>query len=155
MITNYWGNLNERERWMLIIGGVCGIVFLFYLFIFSPLVDGIQYKTQQLIEKQDILSFLTNAQKQQKAVKKIQTLSQSKLLTVFTEQLAQSSFHQSIYQVQQTASGDIQLSFDAVPFNPLINWLWSINQHYSFVIKQFHVERTALSGVVKMVLIIH
>lgn len=154
-MTNYWRNLNERERLMLIIGGACSMVFLFYLLVFSPLVDGVQYKTEQLIEKQETLSFLIKAKKQQKMVKKVQKLSQSKLLTVFTEQLATSSFQQSAYQVQQTASGDIQLSFDAVPFNQLLNWLWSINQQYSFVIKQFHVERTPLSGVVKTLLIIH
>lgn len=154
-MMQYWNNLTDRERWLLVIGGIVSSIFLFYLLVFLPLVDGVHHKTQLLIEKKNTLSFLINAQKQQKTVKKVHVLKQSQLLTVLTEQLTHSSFNQSMYQVQQTASGDIQLSFDAVPFNPLIHWLWAINQQYSLVIKQLHVERTPVSGVVKIVLIIH
>ena len=154
MIT-YWNNLNERERWLLIIASACCLLFLFYLLIYSPLVDGVQNKKQQLIEKQDTLAFLRKAKIEQKIIKKVQVLSKGNLLTVLAEQLTASSFHQSPYQLQQTASGDIQLSFDAVPFNPFMHWLWSVNENYSFLIKQFQAEHTVTPGVVKLVLTIH
>jgi general secretion pathway protein M len=154
-VITYWNNLNERERLLLIIASACCLFFLFYLLIYSPLVDGVQNKTGQLIEKQDTLAFLRKARMQQKTIKKVQVLSQGNLLTVLTEQLTTSSFHQSRYQLQQTASGDIQLSFDAVPFNPFMHWLWSMNENYSFLVKQFHAEHTVTPGVVKLVLTIH
>lgn len=151
----YWNNLNDRERWMLGIGGVCCIAFLFYLLIYSPLVNSVYDKTQQLIEKKETLAFLQKAKMQQRSTKKVQVLSKSKLLTVLAEQLNTTSFHRSIYQLQQTGSDDIQLSFDEVPFNAFIQWLWSMNEKYAFLIKQWNAERTLTPGVVKVVLIIH
>ena len=151
----YWNNLNDRERWMLSIGGVCCVVFLFYLLIYSPLVNRVYDKKQQLIEKKETLAFLQKAKIQQQSTKKVQVLSESKLLTVLAEQLKVTSFHRSLYQLQQTGSGDIQLSFDEVPFNAFISWLWSMSEQYAFLIKQFNAERTPTPGVVKVVLIIH
>ena len=149
----HWNNLNDRERWMLGLGGVCFVVFLFYLLVYSPLVGGISEKSQQLIEKQDILAFLQKAKQQQTGIQ-AQVLSPSQLLTVLAEQLNNSSFHRNPYQLQQTGSGDIQLSFDEVPFNAFLSWLWSMNEKYVFSIQQLNAERTATPGVVKMILMI-
>ena len=150
----YWNNLNDRERWMLGFGSVCLVVFLFYLLVYSPLIGGMSEKSQQLIEKQDTLAFLQMAKQQQIGAVQAQVLSPSQLLTVLAEQLNKSIFHRNPYQLQQTSSGDIQLSFDEVPFNGFLSWLWSINQKYVFSIQQLNAERTATPGVVKLLLMI-
>ena len=82
MIT-YWNNLNERERSLLIIASTCCLLFLFYLLIYSPLVDGVQNKTQQLIEKQDTLAFLRKVRIQQKTIKMCSVFLHSAVFAVF------------------------------------------------------------------------
>ncbi|WP_083852274.1 type II secretion system protein GspM [Legionella tunisiensis] len=58
------------------------------------------------------------------------------------------------YQLQQTGAGDIQLSYELVPFNHFLSWLWTLNNNYAIVLKQFSAERTPTAGVVKLQIVI-
>ena len=146
----YWDNLNDRERWMLGFGGVFLVLFFVYMLLYAPLVNAVHNKTQQLFEKQKTLVWMQQAYQQHKAVKMPKSLSNSKLLSVLAEQLKSTSFHTVPYQLQQTGSGGIQLSFDQVPYNAFVTWLLSVRQNYAFSIKQFNTERTGTPGVVKV-----
>lgn len=154
-VKAYWTNLGERDRWMLGIGGVCVFFFLLYLVIFSPLMRMTQFKSQQLVEKQDTLVWMEKMHQQHHTVKVPEILTTSKLLTILAERLNSTSFHRFPYQLQQTGTANIQLSFEAVPYNAFITWLWSVREKYAFSIEQFSAERTKTPGVVKLVLIIH
>ena len=151
-MKTYWTNLNNREQWMLGFGGVCCGFFLLYLLLYAPLINAVHNKTQQLIEKQETLVWMQQARLQRKTAKVPQVLNNSQLLTVLADHLKSTSFHRLPYQLQQTGSGDIQLSFDQVPYNAFITWLWSISRQYAFSIKQFNAERTDTPGVVKLML---
>ena len=146
----YWDNLNERERWMLGLGGACFVLFLMYIILYAPLINAVHNKTQQLHEKQETLVWMQQAHQQYKVLKSPQTLSNSKLLSVLADQLKETSFHTFKYQLQQMGTGDIQLSFEKVPYNAFVNWLWSVRQNYAFSIKQFNCDRTDTLGVVKV-----
>lgn len=146
----YWDNLNERERWMLGFGGCCFALFLLYMLLYAPLVNAVHTRTQQLHEKQETLEWMQQAYRQHKAVKTPSALSNSNLLSVLANQLKSTSFQKFPYQLQQTGTGDIQLSFEQVPYNAFVTWLWSVRQNYAFSIKQFNTERTGTPGVVKI-----
>ena len=153
-MKTYWNNLNERERWTLGFGGVCCFFFLLYLLLYAPLINAVHDKTQQLAEKQETLAWLQQARLQHKTVKAAQTLSSSQLLSVLANKLKSTSFHGFSYQLQQTGAGDIQLSFDQVPYNAFVTWLWTVSQNYAFSIKQLNAERTDTPGVVKLMVTI-
>lgn len=154
-MKTYWNNLNDRERLMLAVGGVIGCLFLLYLLILAPLMNAVRDKSQQLAEKQQTLAWMQQVHHQHTSIKARQVLSNSELLTVLAKQLGSTSFHRMPYQLQQTGVGDIELSFDNVPYNAFISWLWSIRKTYQFNIKQLNAERTKVPGVVKLALIIH
>ena len=59
------------------------------------------------------------------------------------------------YQLQQTNSGEIQLSFEQIPFNLFIEWLNNINSQYLINIKQFDVNKTATPGLTRLMIIIN
>lgn len=150
----YWRNLNDRERWMLGFGGICCFFFLFYILLFAPLLKSVQEKSQQAIEKKETLAWMQQARLQYKTTKAPQALSSVQLLSVLAEKLKSSSFHRFPYQLQQTGAGEIQLSFDRVPYHAFVIWLWAVSQKYAFFVKQFNAERTDTAGVVKMVVTI-
>ena len=58
------------------------------------------------------------------------------------------------YQLQQTGSEDIQLTFDEVPFNLFLAWLEKINKRYTITVKQFEVDRTKTPGVARLMILI-
>lgn len=150
----YWNGLNHREQWMLGFGGVFCFFLLLYLLLFAPLNKAVHDKSQQLVEKQKTYVWMQQARLQHGTAKVHQVLSNGKLLTVLASQLKSTSFHRLPYQLQQTGAGDLQLSFDLVPYNAFMTWLWSFNQQYAFSIKQFSAERTDTPGVVKIMLTI-
>lgn len=146
----YWNNLNERERWLLGAGGVVCFCYLLYLLIFAPLIQAVHDKSQQLIEKKETLAWMQQAHQQHKTGNTPKTLSKGKLLSELANQLKSTPFHHRPYQLQQTGTGEIQLSFDKIPYNAFVAWLWSMSQRYVFTIKQFNTERTSTPGVVKL-----
>ncbi len=150
----YWNNLNDRERWMLGSGGVCCFFLLYYALLYAPLTDSVKEKSQQLKEKEETLVWMQKARSQYKRGTPAQALGSSQLLSVLANQLKSASFHGFSYQLQQTGAGDIQLSFDQVPYNPFVSWLWSVSQRYAFSIRQFNAERTGTPGVVKVLVTI-
>lgn len=153
-VKAYLVSLNQRERWMLGIGVIFCIFYLFYLLIYSPLINAVHDKSQQFVEKQETLVWMQEVRQQYKNKKAPQALTSSKLLTVLADQLNKTSFKSFPYQLQQTGVSDIQLVFDQVPYNAFIAWLWSISEKYAISIKQLSVDRTDTPGVVKLVMVI-
>lgn len=153
-MINYWNNLNERERWM--VGGtsIAAIVYLFYLLIYSPLTNAVNSKSAQLLEKKETLAWMKQVEQKPRNKKERQTLSNAKLLAQIGGQLSSGSLRQFPYQLQQTGQGDIQLSFDQVPMIQFLTWLWTVNNDYAIVLKQFSAEQTETSGVVKLTVVI-
>ena len=83
-----------------------------------------------------------------------ETVDNSQLLTILATQLKEDSTLKFPYQLQQTGSGDIQLTFDAVAFNLFIAWLEKINERYAISLKQFNAERTPTPGVVHVMVLL-
>lgn len=153
-MRNYLNSLNEREKWMLIATILFVAGYFYYLFLYAPLSSRVSQKSAQLIEKSQTLSWMKQIKDKAHATKKKQTLDNSQLLTVLAAQLKQNTQLQFPYQLQQTGSGDIQLTFDAVPFNLLVKWLSTVNEHYALQIKQFEASLTEKPGVTKLSIIL-
>ncbi|KTD10533.1 type II secretion system protein GspM [Legionella hackeliae] len=151
---NYWNNLNERERWMVGIAAACIIFYLFYLLIYSPLVTAVDTKSTQLQEKKETLAWMEQVRKKPKNQKIPQPITSSKLLALIGSQLNTGSLRPFTYQLQQTGQGEIQLSFEQVPFTQFLAWLWKLSNDYALILKQFSAERTDTPGVVKLTIII-
>lgn len=154
MIINYWNNLNERERWLASIGSVITLIYLFYLLIYSPLSSSVSDKSKQLIEKQQTLSWMQQVRQLPVNQKTQGSISNTKLLAVIGNQLNEKTFQAYPYQLQQTGPGDIQLSFDRVPYKQFLLWLWALNNDYAITLKQFTAERSQTAGVVKLLIVI-
>ncbi|MCA0403986.1 MAG: type II secretion system protein M [Proteobacteria bacterium] len=153
MIKEYWYNLSEKDRLTASIGLVCLSLYLFYILIYSPITNKIQFLNQQLVEKKETLSFLQKAKGTEVGPKK-EAINNSNLLRIIASQLEESKFKHFKYHLQQTNTGDIQLAFDEVPFIQFLLWLFSLQTHYDIQIKQFTAEKTETQGLVKLMIIL-
>jgi general secretion pathway protein M len=153
-MRTYWANLNERERWIGGLGVACLLIYLFYLLIYSPLNTAVTNGRQQLIEKKETLAWMKDVQHQISNNKKANSINRNKLLTIIAAQLGNKPLQTFPYQLQQTSQGEIQLSFDEVPYSLFLKWLWALNQEYIIVINQLSAERTKTSGLVKLNIVI-
>lgn len=154
-LLNYWKNLNEREQLSLGFAGLFCAVYLFYMVIYSPLVSELENKNMQLHSQRETLAWMQKTQQQYRHLNKItQPMNNSKLLSLIASELSQPTFNAYTYQMQQTGSGDIELSFDKVPYNAFVKWLWETTHRYTIHIKDFHVEHSKTSGIVKLTLLL-
>lgn len=149
-MIEHWNNLSTRDRITASIGGICLISYLFYLLIYSPLTLAVATNTKNLKEKQETLAWMQAVQKNKPTGKTKKEVGASKLLAQFSSNLKKTTFTQFPYQLQQTSSGDIQLSFAEVPFNLFVNWLKETNEQYVIIIKSLNTSRTDKPGVVKL-----
>lgn len=153
-MKTYLHNLNDRERWMVIITAIVVFIYGYYLVLYAPLHNKVQQKTEELTEKTQTLDWLQKVRQQKHAGPKKKQIDNSQLLTLLATQLQKNDTLKFPYQLQQTGSGDIQLSFAKVPFNVFMSWLAAIDNKYTMKVKQFDVERTDRPGVCKLVVIL-
>ena len=151
-MKNYLSNLNERERWMVIITALCVFFYCYYLLLYAPLNNKLTQKSAQLIEKTETLNWMKTVEKGHTNQSK-QAVDNSQLLTILADQLKEYANPKFPYQLQQTGSGDVQLTCDAVPFKLFMSWLAKINSKYTITIKQFEVGKTETAGVTKLMII--
>ena len=146
----YWQQLNEREQMAVVLAGVCVVMYLLYACVYAPLSAAVMNGQKQLIEKQQTLTWMQRVQQQNREEKKPQTVSGGSLLSILTNVLHHTSFHRFPYQLSQTASGEIQLQFDAVPYNAFMAWLQTQTSRYTMTIKSMDLNKTDVPGVVKV-----
>lgn len=149
-MKSYLNTLNEREQWMVIGAALCIILYLYYLFLYHPLNHQVNLKSKQLEEKIVTLKWMEQVRTQNHNSQTKKSLDNSQLLTLLSNQLKKNPALKFPYQVQQTSSGDIQITFDTVPFNSFIAWLKELNQEYVITIKQFDAERSKKSGLTRL-----
>lgn len=152
-IVRYWEQWNRRERIWVVIGIVFLVLYLGYALCFAPLNRAISRAQSHLHSGRETLTWMQQVRQQKQSMTTPEMLSHAELLTIVGQQLASSAFHQYPYQLEQTASGDIQLSFAEVPYNVFLVWLKKLNTHYAFSIKQLSVSRTPAPGAVKLQLV--
>jgi len=152
-LKTYWSQLNDRERVMMIVAGGCLLLYVYYALFYSTLDLAVQQKKDQVIEARSTWMWMQSVKQRDMHTKSLQTLSNGQLLTVFGQQLNQTSFQSYPYQLEQTSSGDIQLSFDQIPYHVFVTWLRNMTQHYAFTIKQLNMDKTDATGIVKVNLI--
>ncbi|CCD05947.1 TPA: GspM family type II secretion system protein LspM [Legionella pneumophila] len=153
-MKTYLNTLNDREKWMVIVAGVSLFIYGYYLLLYAPLSNQVNQKSTQLIEKTETLEWMKQVRMQKRSAKRKESVDNSQLLTILASQLKNNKTLKFPYQLQQTGSGDVQLTFDTVPFQNFIQWLAKINEVYSINIKQFDVEKTSTPGVTRLMIIL-
>lgn len=153
-LKTHWHHLQERERWIMVIGIIVALLFLYYTFIYSPLTTALEKNTSQLAEKKATLQWMKQINPEDLPHKAVKDITNSQLLTLIANQLKASPSLKFPYQLQQTGSGEIQLSFDQVAFENLIAWLAQLNEDYNVLIKQFNIEKTDTPGITRALVII-
>ncbi|MFT4058369.1 MAG: GspM family type II secretion system protein LspM [Legionella sp.] len=152
-MKNYLSSLNEREQWMVASALVCLILYCYYVLLYSPLNHRVTQKSTQLVEKIATLQWMKKVKQQYRKSKTKEVIDNSQLLTIMATQLKEDSTLKYPYQLQQTGSGDIQLTFETVPFNVFVAWLEKLNEHYQTTVKQFNAERTPTPGITRVMVL--
>ena len=153
-MMSFWKKLSERDQWVLGLGLVCITFYLILEIIVFPLSKAVDARVLAVKEKQTLLTWMERVRLTSGEHKAPAHLDASKLLSSLSEGLDKTSFHSFPHQLQQTGDEELQLTFDAVPYNAYVTWLFSMRKQYAFSIKQLNVKETKTPGVVNAILVI-
>jgi general secretion pathway protein M len=153
-MKSYLNTLNERERWMVYGTVLCVFVYVYYLLIYAPLASKVEERGTLLIEKTQTLEWMNKVKQHKKSAVVKKSVDNGQLLTLLATKLKNNATLKFPYQLQQTNSGDVQLSFEQIPFNLFIKWLNSINSQYVINMKQFDVNKTKTPGLTRLMIIV-
>jgi general secretion pathway protein M len=139
----------------MIIGAVFALIlYIYYIFFYSPLSNQVTQKSTQFVDKMATLQWLQKVRQQNHTSQTKQRVTNSQLLTALATQLKNDPSLKFPYQLQQTATGDVQITFDTVPFNPFITWLDKMNAHYAITVTQFNAEAARTAGMCHLMILI-
>ena len=153
-MKTYLMNLNEREQWMIFGAAVVVFIYIYYMFLYSPLITKVEQRTKQFKEKKATLVCMEHIKQQKPNNSNKQLVDNGKLLTLLATQLKNSTLLRFPYQLQQTSAGEIQLSFEQVPFKFFIQWLLQVDMKYSINMKQLEMNKTATPGMAQIMIVL-
>lgn len=150
-IKPWWSDLAERERHVIFYGGIVLAIFLVYLLIWSPLTDAVAKQKESVRSQRTALHYL------QGAAVEVQTLRaqgigvaparHANILTVAEQTVSENQLQASLKQVQQPQPNEVQLTFQAVPFDQLLNWLQHLVMTQGFSVTEFTAKRSGTAGI--------
>ena len=151
----WYDSLSERERRIVLIGGVVGVVLLL-LAIVLPLNRNITQARQRVTTKQSDLAFIQNVAPQLAAAGPgIGTAATGESLVVLIDSSArESGLGKSLSSSQPTADKGLRIRLDHVPFDGLVAWLARLSQSHGVRVESAEIESAGEVGFVNAGLVL-
>jgi len=148
----YWKGLTEREQKLM--WGLLGAMALFLPYLIHlPLSHAITEQTRALHEKKATLAWMQASNKTWQSAPdadKPKQLGVTEALSVISHALDASSMHAFAYELTQLEGNTLQLSFEKVPYQPFLDWLFKMESKYNFNIQSLRAEKTETTGLSRL-----
>ena len=126
-MSAWWENLEPRERWLISVGGGLLALVLLYLYIWEPFASTVTSLRQQVNTNRELIQWMTPVTRKIQQLKAQgvvpQQLSEQSLLVLVNRSLQQKQLNPFVAQIGQTDTNKVEIRFNQVPFDQLINWL--------------------------------
>ncbi|HEU5136279.1 MAG TPA: type II secretion system protein GspM [Steroidobacteraceae bacterium] len=151
----WYANLAERERRMVLLGGIAAAVLLL-LAIVLPLNRNIAQARQRVTTKQGDLAFIQSAVPQLAAAGPgIGTAATGESLVVLIDSSArESGLGKSLSSSQPTPDKGLRVRFERVAFDGLVAWLARLSQSHGVRVESAEIESAGEPGLVNAGLVL-
>ncbi|EKD77292.1 MAG: hypothetical protein ACD_42C00396G0007 [uncultured bacterium] len=149
-IKNRLENLADRERRIALVGGVLVAALIFYAVIWSPLSSAVDDSKKQLYTQRSLLLYLKKSSQKIQQLKAsgvtVSVTSNADLLSVLEQSLSSQSLSSYLKQVNEPQQNQFALTFKAVPFDKLMQWLQMMSSTHGVTVKQLSATRLMTVG---------
>ena len=151
----WYANLAERERRMVLVGGIAAAVLLL-LGIMLPLNRNIAQARLRVTTKQGDLAFIQSAVPQlASAGPGIGTAATGESLVVLIDSSArESGLGKSLSSSQPTPDKGLRVRFERVAFDGLVAWLARLSQSHGVRVESAEIESAGEAGLVNAGLVL-
>lgn len=151
-INDWWSALALREKQAVAVGGGALFIFLLYAIIWSPLSNGAASLRSRINTEQKTLAWMQAADKQlQKAEKETNTKSKAVspvvLLSLLQKQISDAELDQQLTQMKQATNDSIEMHFQKVDFDKVMQLLINVVKSYNVSISQLSAVSLSSPGI--------
>jgi general secretion pathway protein M len=152
-IRAWLDTLAERERRLVVWGGIGAAVVLFFGVLVIPLYAVASNSAERVARKQDDLAWMRSVAPELRAAGPVNGSGGSLVLVV--DQTARAAgLASALSGSQPSGTGGIRVRLDGASFDTLVGWLAQLQQQHGIHVESATVDRTATSGIVNASLIL-
>jgi type II secretory pathway component PulM len=151
----WYENLAERERRMVLLGGVAAVVLL-VLAVVLPLNRNIAQAQQRITVKQGDLSFIQSAVPQLAAAGPGPgaVATNENLVVLVDSSAREGGLGKSLASTQPTGDKALRVRFERAPFDGIMAWLARISQNHGIRVETAEFEFAGEAGLVNAGLVL-
>lgn len=155
-IRAWLDSLAERERRMVIWGGIATAVILFFGALVIPLHAAAGKSAERVVRKQDDLAWMRGVAPELRAAGPANgsAAAGGSLVVVIDQTARAAGLGSALAGSQPSGSGGIRVRLDGAAFDAVVGWLAQLQQQHGIHVESATVDRTATSGIINASLIL-
>ena len=145
-VTEWLASKEPRERLALITGSILLCLLLIYSLIVQPLVSGLNKREHLLEQQRETLAWMKQSAEEIKILKKFSSSRQSagskqSLLSTIDSTAKAARLREVIRRVEPQGNNQVQLWVEKAPFDPLLQWINTLQQRYAITVSSISIDR--------------
>lgn len=153
-MKEWWDNLQTNEQNLVLIASVVVVLFMLYLFAWSPLVDARDNKRQQVENNQELLSWMSSKSNEIKQLKLTNpnlanSGSKRSLLAIVDSLAKQLGLRTAIKRIEPDGPHAVTIWIEEMNFDALIALLGQLDKRSNVKVREADVSKLDKPGVVK------
>lgn len=150
-MDKWWQNLSERDRLIVIYGGIVAVLLLFYFMVLSPLSQKNTDLMESNAQTRDLIDWMKSAKVQLVQLRqqsKNKTASNVSLLSAVEQSVKRNRLNAAAGEIKQLENNRVQISFAKVDFPAVMHWIEDIQATSGSKIDKVTIQKTEKLGVV-------
>jgi type II secretory pathway component PulM len=151
-----FGSLNERERRMVVIGGIC-IALLLVFGVIVPLDRSVTKAQARVVTKQADLAWMRGVTPELLAAGPgvAPPSSQRSMLVIVDGAAREAGLAKSLTSSEPSGAGGLQVRLEKAPFDALIAWLARLSEQDGIRVDSATMDAAGQSGIVNAGIVLH
>jgi general secretion pathway protein M len=144
----WYAGLQERERRMVTTGGISVAVLILVLGILMPLQSAVSSAIKRNETRREDLAWMQANAPELRAAGGELAADTGEAPVVLVDRVGREAGLASALRGTQPNGNGVRVQLEAAPFDTLVTWLATLDEHYGLAIESITVDRAARPGVV-------
>ncbi|NNM60332.1 MAG: type II secretion system protein M [Legionellales bacterium] len=153
MMQPWWDSLAEREKRLVLIGGLVVGIFLFCMLVVAPIHHALTSMRTTVAQDKELLLWMDSASQQIKQLQgagiNAKPVNAQMLLTTVDQSARSGPISHNVTSLTQNSNNTVDVKFNSVDFDGLTEWLVNLRERYGIQAKQISVARVNDRGSVQ------
>lgn len=133
-VVNQWEEWKKDKPSWMVLAYIGAVFFIYYITVISLLDYAVSRSQKKALTSLETAKWMSKASQEIIALRQLSPPPainvKEKLFTVIDESIKSEQLSAFLTNVQQEKGGDVQVTFNKIPFNDLVHWLKRLNDSH-------------------------